>query len=97
MKFIETLYYGDLNPLDHSYPADSPLKKTASRASVLEVSLLAALSDDAKQIFLDYQEAVGVLHRAENLDSFVTGFRYGASFTYDTFLSDDAPLKDYKL
>lgn len=95
MKFIEALYYGDLNPLDRSYPADSPLKKTASRAANLEVSLLAALSDDAKQIFLEYQEATGELHRAENLDSFVIGFRCGAGFTYDTFLSNDAPLKGY--
>ena len=93
MKFIEDLYYGDLNPLERSYPIGSPLKKTGARAADLETSLLAVLSEEAKKLFLEYQEATGELHRAENLDSFVIGFRYGASFTYDTFLSDEAPLK----
>lgn len=95
MKFIEGLYYGDLNPMERSYPMGSPLKKTGARAADLEASLLAVLSEEAKKLFLDHQEATGELHRAENLDSFVTGFRYGASFTYDTFLSEDAPLRDY--
>ena len=29
-----------------------------------------------------------------NLDSFIMGFRLGAQFTYDTFVNDEAPIKD---
>ena len=54
-----------------------------------------SLQNQQKKLFLDYQVATDELHRAENLDSFVTGFRYGANFTYDAFLSRDAPLKDH--
>jgi len=30
----------------------------------------------------------------ETLDSFITGFRLGARFAYDTFVSDEAPFED---
>ena len=31
-----------------------------------------------------------------NLDSFIIGFRLGADFTYDTFVSDEAPFERSK-
>jgi len=30
----------------------------------------------------------------ETLDSFITGFKLGARFAYDTFVSDEAPFED---
>jgi hypothetical protein len=29
------------------------------------------------------------------LDTFITGFRFGARFMMDTFLSDDAPFESF--
>ena len=38
--------------------------------------------------------AWGVVNGESNLDSFIMGFRLGANFTYDTFVSEEAPFID---
>ena len=44
--------------------------------------------------FLDFCNAWGVVNGESNLDSFIMGFRLGANFTYDTFVSEDSPFTD---
>jgi prolipoprotein diacylglyceryltransferase len=57
------------------------------------------LKDDAKgeekSKFLDHVNAWSVVNGESNLDSFIVGFRLGAKFTYDTFISDSAPFSDF--
>ena len=52
------------------------------------------LSGDAKKKFLDFCNAWGVVNGESNLDSFIMGFRLGANFTYDTFVSEESPFTD---
>ena len=52
------------------------------------------LSGESKKKFLDFVNAWSVVNGESNLDSFIMGFRLGANFTYDTFVSDDAPFQD---
>lgn len=42
-------------------------------------------------LFQSYAEFMG----ESELDTFITGFRLGARFMMDTFLSDDTPLENY--
>ena len=46
-----------------------------------------------KKRFLDFADAWSAFNGDSTLDSFVTGFRFGAWFVLDTFLSE-APVKD---
>ena len=59
-----------------------------------ETFLTETLTDECKTKFLDYVNAWGVVNCESNLDSFITGFRLGANFTYDTFVSTEAPFTD---
>ena len=52
------------------------------------------LSGENKKRFLDFCNAWGVVNGESNLDSFIMGFRLGANFTYDTFVSEDSPFTD---
>ena len=56
--------------------------------------LLKELSGDAQKRFLEYVDAWGIVNGESTLDSFITGFRLGARFTYDTFVSEEAPFED---
>ena len=52
------------------------------------------LSGESKKKFLDFVNAWGVVNGESNLDSFIMGFRLGANFTYDTFVSTESPFQD---
>ena len=52
------------------------------------------LSGESKKKFLDFVNAWSVVNGESNLDSFIMGFRLGANFTYDTFVSEDSPFTD---
>ena len=60
-----------------------------------EELLTKSLTDERKQWFLDYVDAWHEVNSESNLDSFIMGFRLGAGFAYDTFVSTDAPFTDY--
>ena len=51
------------------------------------------LSGECKKKFLDFVNAWGVVNGESNLDSFIVRFRLGANFTYDTFVSKEAPFR----
>lgn len=53
-----------------------------------------ALTDKPKKWFLDYVNAWGVVNGESNLDSFVMGFRLGANFAYEAFVSTERPFQD---
>ena len=57
--------------------------------------LTEALTDEKKQWFLEYVDAWGIVDGESVVDSFVTGFRLGARFTYDVFvLPESSMLKE---
>ena len=37
---------------------------------------------------------MNIVNGESTLDSFITGFRLGARFAYDTFVSEEAPFED---
>ena len=93
-NFIEEFYYGNLDPQARSTKQNKMVQKQMEVLMLNEDFLTEHLSGESKKKFLDFCNAWGVVNGESNLDSFITGFRLGANFTYDTFVSEDAPFVD---
>ena len=94
-NFIEELYYGNIDPQARGYRPKSPAKKASDSLSGLEEKLTEHLAGEDKELFLRFCNAYAELMGECELDTFMNGFRLGARFMMDTFLSDDAPLESF--
>ena len=93
-NFIEEFYYGNLDPQARSTKQNKMVQKQMEVLMLNEDFLTEHLSGENKDKFLDFVNAWDVVNGESNLDSFIMGFRLGASFTYDTFISEAAPFTD---
>ena len=93
--FIEELYYGNIDPQARNVKSNTTVKKEMQTLSDREEELTSMLSGEEKEKFLSYVNAWSIVNGESNLDSFIIGFRYGAAFMQDTFLSKDAPYTDF--
>ena len=94
-RFIEQFYYGNIEPQERSTKMNKSVQKQLEIMMKCEDLLTEALTDEKKQCFLDYVDAWHEWGSESNLDSFIMGFRLGAGFAYDTFVSTDAPFTDF--
>ena len=53
-----------------------------------EEQLTARLAGDDKELFQNYVSAYIEFSTTSNADSFISGFRLGAKFTYDAFITN---------
>ena len=93
-KFIEEFYYGNQDPQARSTMQNKTVQKQMEVLMLNEDYLTENLSGESKKRFLEFVNAWDVVNSESNLDSFIMGFRLGANFTYDTFLSEEAPFVD---
>ena len=61
----------------------------------LKQKLTEQLAGENKELFLRFCNAYAEFMGESELDTFITGFRFGARFMMDTFLSDDAPFESF--
>lgn len=94
VNFIEEFYYGNLDPQARSTKQNKAVQKQMEVLMLNEEFLTEHLSGENKEKFLDFVNAWDVVNGESNLDSFIMGFRLGANFTYDTFVSESAPFAD---
>ena len=94
-RFIEQFYYGNIEPQERSTKMNKSVQKQLEIMVNSEEILSKTLSEELKKLFLDYVDAWHEVNSESNLDSFIMGFRLGAAFTYDTFVSTDAPFTDF--
>ena len=94
-NFIKDFYYGNVDPQARAFKKNSVTKKALDSINDIEEKLTKSLTDDEKKLFLDFVNANSELLGESTLDSFILGFRLGAKFTYDTFISDEAPYYNY--
>ena len=87
-NFIEELYYGNLEPQELSSELTPKLKKKLSQLIEKEERLTAKLNDEEKELFLNYASDYNEFLSISNSDSFISGFRLGARFAYDTFIEN---------
>ena len=87
-NIIEDFYYGNIEPQDVNSELTPKLKKKLNNLAGKEEQLTAMLNGEEKELFLSYVSAYIEFSTTSNADSFISGFRFGAKFTYDTFVNN---------
>ncbi len=85
-SIIEELFYGNLELQELTTEITSKLKKKLSELVKKEEELSSRLTEEEKELFSNYVSAYNEFSSISNSDSFISGFRFGARFTYDTFV-----------
>ena len=86
-NIIEEFYYGNLEPQELSTEITPKLKKKLSTLVKKEEELTVMLPEKEKELFTNYVLAYNEFSSIGNSDSFITGFRLGARFTYYIFIN----------
>ena len=87
-NIIEALYYGNLEPQEVNSELTPKLKKKLGNLAEKEEQITARLTGEDKELFQNYVSAYIEFSTTSNTDSFISGFRFGAKFTYDTFVKN---------
>ena len=93
-NFIEEFFYANIDPQAKSIKKNKQVRREMRILSDNEDYLLKELAGEPQKRFLEYVDAWGIVNGESTLDSFITGFRLGARFAYDTFVSEEAPFED---
>ena len=94
-NFIEEFYYGNIDPQARSSEQNKKVQRDMEVLTDNEEFLTDKLSGEEKKRFLQYVDAWAAVNGESTLDSFITGFRLGAQFAFDTFVTTKAPYADY--
>ena len=85
-NIIEELFYGNLEPQELTTEITPRLKKKLNELVKKEEELAVKLYDEEKEKFANYVSTYNEFSSMSICDGFVSGFRFGARFTYDTFV-----------
>ena len=85
-NIIEELFYGNLEPQELTTEITPRLKKKLNVLVKKEEELSAMLPEKEKELFANYVSAYNEFSSISIAVGFVSGFRFGAKFTYDTFV-----------
>ena len=85
-NIIEELFYGNLEPQELTTEITPRLKKKLSELVKKEDELTSKLPEEEKELFSNYVSAYNEFSSISICDGFVSGFRFGARFAYDTFI-----------
>ena len=94
-NFIEEFYYGNIDPQARSFEQNQKVQRDMQTLTDNEDFLTDKLSGEEKKRFIQYVDAWASVDGESTLDSFITGFRLGAQFAFDTFVTSKAPYADY--
>ena len=86
--FIEEFYYGNIDPQECCSELKNELKKKLCVLTEKEEELNSRLIGEEKDLFVNYISAYNDFLTVSMADSFISGFRLGAKFTLDTFVTD---------
>ena len=92
-KFIEELYYGNIDPQARSTAHNKKYQNQMEILVLNEKYLTENLTGENKKKFLEYVSAWNVVDGESSLDGFITGFRIGANFSYEAFADESAPFE----
>ena len=93
--FIEEFYYGNIDPQARSSEQNKKVQHDMQTLNESEDFLTDKLSGEEKKRFIQYVDAWASVNGESALDNFIIGFRLGAQFVFDTFVTDKAPYMDY--
>ena len=84
--FIESFYYGNIEPQTLTTELTPKLRKKLNELVKKEEELTAKLPEGERELFSKYTDAYIELSSISICDSFISGFRLGAKFAYNTFV-----------
>ena len=87
-SIIEEFYYGNIEPQELTTEITPKLKKKLNVLVKKEEELSDMLHEKEKELFASYVSAYNEFSSISISDGFISGFRLGARFTYDTFISE---------
>ena len=85
---MEDLYYGKIEPQEVNSELTPKLKRKLRNLAEKEERFTARLNGEDEELFQNYVSAYIEFSTTINADSFISGFRLGAKFTYDTFVEN---------
>ena len=94
MRFLDDLFFGRINPFSRATPVGGKSEELNRKTAKQYDALHCTLEPDQKEMLVHLMELNGESSTAERLDSFVVGFRLGASCIFDALLFDDVPHVD---
>lgn len=87
-NILEDFYFGTIEPQKINPLLSDKFKKTSKELSEQEKQLSEKLSIKDREILLNFTNAYNELSNLGNLDSFISGFKLGARFTYEMFINN---------
>lgn len=87
--FIEEFYNSNIEPQARSTKQNKMVQKQVEVLMKTEDLFTNAVADESKKCFLDFSNAWSIVNGESKLGSFIMGFRLGANFTYDAFVSTE--------
>lgn len=84
--FIESFYYGNIEPQSLTTELTPKLRKKLSELVKKEEDLASRLPEGERELLSKYTDAYTEFSSISICDSFITGFRLGAKFAYNTFV-----------
>ena len=85
-NFIEELYYGNIEPQEVNSELTPKLQRKLSNLAEKEERFTARLNGEDEELFQNCVSAYIEFSTTSNANSFISGFRLGARFTYETFV-----------
>ncbi len=92
-NILKEFYCGNVNPNEKCFDRHSEYAKIQNRTTDCERKLLDLLSEEGESAFEVYSSALDELTNATYTETFVDGFRLGARFTFDMFISREGAFK----
>ncbi len=89
MGFIEDFYYGNLEPQMREIKKNSDFQKDFNKLCEIESVLKEKLTDAEKSLFIEYVNLWGIISGDIDFDSYKAGFKHGAGFALDAFITDN--------
>ena len=87
-NIIEDMYYGNIEMQESRTHITPKLRAKLSELSKKEEELSRILTDESKKLFTEYTDAYNEFSCLSCADSFISGFKFGAKFAYDTFVDE---------
>ena len=84
--FIESFYYGNIEPQSLTTELTPKLRKKLNELVKKEEVLASRLPDGERELFSKYTDAYTEFSSISICDSFISGFKLGAKFAYNTFV-----------
>jgi hypothetical protein len=84
--FIESFYYGNIEAQSLTTELTPKLRRKLNELVKKEEDLASRLPEGERELFTKYTNAYNEFSSLSICDSFISGFRLGAKFAYNTFV-----------